>query len=238
CDPSLLPQDFSISPSTAELVLLHHSATPPLNGLDSPSPLPSSPLGSEGGDQLQLLQLVADAAPGRQLHTIKLQKPPGSSLGVSVVGLRSEVRGELGIYVQSVQSGGIAHRDGRLREGDQVLSINGQLLTTGVSHQQAIEALQRATDIVELVVARAPQQQQELPEPLIQQDLQQQQQQQHLSPVLDAEQEEEQQDQQLLQEEPQLLQQDQQLQQDATGAASVDAKPDMVLMTGWAQVYC
>ena len=42
------------------------------------------------------------------------------SLGFSVVGLRSEQQGELGIFVQEVQRGGLAFVDGRLKEGDQV----------------------------------------------------------------------------------------------------------------------
>lgn len=45
-------------------------------------------------------------------------------------------------------------RDGRLREGDQILAIDGQPLDTNVSHQQAIAILQQARGVVELVVAR------------------------------------------------------------------------------------
>jgi multiple PDZ domain protein len=41
---------------------------------------------------------------------LQLFKPEGSSLGFSVVGLRSEDRGELGIYVQEIQPAGIAGR--------------------------------------------------------------------------------------------------------------------------------
>ena len=37
-----------------------------------------------------------------------------------MVGLRSEQQGELGIFVQEVQRGGLAFVDGRLKEGDQV----------------------------------------------------------------------------------------------------------------------
>ncbi len=51
---------------------------------------------------------------------IKLFKPEGSSLGFSVVGLKSAHKGELGIYVQEIQPQGIAGKDGRLQEGDQV----------------------------------------------------------------------------------------------------------------------
>ena len=55
------------------------------------------------------VQFGTDAA-GRQIETIELQKGDSRSLGFSVVGLRSEHRGELGIFVQEVQEGGIAHQ--------------------------------------------------------------------------------------------------------------------------------
>ncbi|KAK7495915.1 hypothetical protein BaRGS_00012905, partial [Batillaria attramentaria] len=44
--------------------------------------------------------------------------------------------------------------DGRLREGDQLLAIDGQPLD--ISHQQAIHILQSAQGPVEIVVARGP----------------------------------------------------------------------------------
>ena len=49
----------------------------------------------------------------RSVHAVvilQLFKPEGSSLGFSVVGLRSEEKGELGIFVQEVQNAGIAGR--------------------------------------------------------------------------------------------------------------------------------
>ncbi|RWS31500.1 patj-like protein [Leptotrombidium deliense] len=47
-------------------------------------------------------------------------------------------------------------RDGRLQEGDQILAIDGQLLDSDISHKKAIEILQVANGIVEIVVARGP----------------------------------------------------------------------------------
>ena len=44
----------------------------------------------------------------RILRAPILYKPEGGSLGFSVVGLRSEHQGELGIYVQEIQPEGIA----------------------------------------------------------------------------------------------------------------------------------
>lgn len=97
---------------------------------------------------------VSRGAAGRQVLRVELARPPGASLGFSVVGLRSPSRGELGIFVQEVQPHGIAHRDGRLEEGDQILAIDGQPLDSNISHQQAIGILQQARGSVQLVLAR------------------------------------------------------------------------------------
>ncbi|XP_070196024.1 multiple PDZ domain protein-like isoform X6 [Littorina saxatilis] len=94
------------------------------------------------------------AAKGRSTETICLYKPENTSLGFSVVGLKDEEEGELGIYVQDIQPAGIAAKDGRLREGDQLLAIDGQPLD--ISHQEAIHILQGAQGPVHIVVARGP----------------------------------------------------------------------------------
>ena len=98
--------------------------------------------------------VVEETAQGRPVSVICLTKPDGKSLGFSVVGLRSEHKGELGIYVQEIQPEGIAGLDGQLKEGDQILAIDGQVLDCNISHQQAISILQQARGKVQLVVAR------------------------------------------------------------------------------------
>ncbi|XP_063996644.1 multiple PDZ domain protein isoform X17 [Pogoniulus pusillus] len=99
-------------------------------------------------------QLIKNMSQGRLIETIELIKPAGGGLGFSVVGLKSENRGELGIFVQEIQEGSVAHRDGKLKEADQILAINGQALDQTITHQQAISILQKAKDNVHLVVAR------------------------------------------------------------------------------------
>ncbi|XP_060055561.1 multiple PDZ domain protein isoform X4 [Erinaceus europaeus] len=100
-------------------------------------------------------QLMKNMAQGRHIEVFELHKSPCGGLGFSVVGLRSENRGELGIFVQEIQEGSVAHRDGRLKETDQILAINGQALDQTITHQQAISILQKAKDNVQLVIARA-----------------------------------------------------------------------------------
>nr|XP_006822176.1 PREDICTED: multiple PDZ domain protein-like [Saccoglossus kowalevskii] len=116
----------------------------------------------ENGDSSQELMkygsdfhhAVMMASQGREVQVIQLFKPEGGGLGFSVVGLKSENRGELGIFVQDIQPTGVASHDGRLQESDQILAIDGQPLDASISHQQAIGILQQAQGLVELVVAR------------------------------------------------------------------------------------
>ncbi|XP_016086893.1 multiple PDZ domain protein-like [Sinocyclocheilus grahami] len=100
--------------------------------------------------------IIRSMAQGRYVTQIDLLKPVSGGLGFSVVGLCSVNRGELGIFIQEIQAGSVAYSDGKLKEGDQILAINGQLLDQSVSHQQAIILLQQASDRVSLTVARGP----------------------------------------------------------------------------------
>lgn len=97
---------------------------------------------------------IETLAQGREIETVKLIKPEQGGLGFSVVGLKSENRGELGIFIQEIQPEGVAGSDGRLQESDQILAIDGKQLDSGVSHQQAIGVLQQTSGEVELIVAR------------------------------------------------------------------------------------
>lgn len=40
---------------------------------------------------------------------VELEKPESEGLGFSVVGLKSENHGELGIFIQEIQPGSVAH---------------------------------------------------------------------------------------------------------------------------------
>uniref|UniRef100_A0A3Q3IWZ6 Multiple PDZ domain crumbs cell polarity complex component n=1 Tax=Monopterus albus TaxID=43700 RepID=A0A3Q3IWZ6_MONAL len=93
---------------------------------------------------------------GRYVTRVELQKPVSGGLGFSVVGLKSENRGELGIFIQEIQPGSVAHCDGKLKDADQILAINGQPLDQSVTHQQAIGILQSASETVQLTVAQGP----------------------------------------------------------------------------------
>uniref|UniRef100_A0AAY5EAV0 PDZ domain-containing protein n=1 Tax=Electrophorus electricus TaxID=8005 RepID=A0AAY5EAV0_ELEEL len=96
------------------------------------------------------------SAQGRSVTHVDLLKPVSGSLGFSVVGLRNENQGELGIFIQEIQTGSIAHCDGRLKKGDQILAISGKVLDCSVSHHHAVALLQSACECVRITVATGP----------------------------------------------------------------------------------
>uniref|UniRef100_A0A3P8WH89 Ligand of numb-protein X 2a n=1 Tax=Cynoglossus semilaevis TaxID=244447 RepID=A0A3P8WH89_CYNSE len=71
---------------------------------------------------------------------INVKKEPHESLGMTVAGGRGSKSGELPIFVTSVQPHGCLSRDGRIKRGDILLSINGQDLTY-LSHSEAVGTL-------------------------------------------------------------------------------------------------
>ncbi|XP_075968545.1 multiple PDZ domain protein isoform X2 [Anarhichas minor] len=134
----------------------HDAAVKPNGGHVAISDVSASTLinGKTSCDEFE--QLVNAMAQGRCVTQVDLQKPESGGLGFSVVGLKSENRGELGIFIQEIQPGSVADCDGKLKEADQILAINGQLLDQRVTHQQAIGILQSAPERVQLAVARGP----------------------------------------------------------------------------------
>uniref|UniRef100_A0A8C3BU55 PATJ crumbs cell polarity complex component n=1 Tax=Cairina moschata TaxID=8855 RepID=A0A8C3BU55_CAIMO len=100
--------------------------------------------------------IIQKMAKGRQIESIKIEKPSVGGLGFSVVALKNHSLGEVGIFVKEVQPGSIADRDQRLKENDHILAINCTPLDQNISHQHAIALLQQATGSLHLVVAREP----------------------------------------------------------------------------------
>lgn len=101
-----------------------------------------------------LQKWILTAAKARHTELVVLTRPQSVGLGFSVVGLNPAGSSSHGVFVKHVQPGGVAHRDGRLLERDQILVINGVPLEPGMDQQQALTLLQQPGERVELVVAR------------------------------------------------------------------------------------
>uniref|UniRef100_A0AAQ4QTT7 PATJ crumbs cell polarity complex component n=1 Tax=Gasterosteus aculeatus aculeatus TaxID=481459 RepID=A0AAQ4QTT7_GASAC len=101
-----------------------------------------------------LQKWILAAAKGRHTEVCQLTRPLSGGLGFSVVGLNPAGSSNQDVFVKHIQPGGIAHRDGRLQERDQILVINGVPLEPGISQQQALALLQQPGETVEMVVAR------------------------------------------------------------------------------------
>uniref|UniRef100_A0A3P8TQ34 Ligand of numb-protein X 2a n=1 Tax=Amphiprion percula TaxID=161767 RepID=A0A3P8TQ34_AMPPE len=118
------------SSSTRDLYCLDHFLP---NHSSTPSPVPIHL--SRTSTHRDLSQCVTC----KEKH-ITVKKEPLESLGMTVAGGRGSKSGELPIFVTSVQPHGCLSRDGRIKRGDVLLSINGQDLTY-LSHSEAVGTL-------------------------------------------------------------------------------------------------
>ncbi|XP_027025712.2 inaD-like protein isoform X4 [Tachysurus fulvidraco] len=82
--------------------------------------------------------------------SITLEKG-SEGLGFSIVGGFGSPHGDLPIYVKTVFSKGAAAVDGRLKRGDQILSVNRESLE-GATHEQAVAILKKQRGLVTLSV--------------------------------------------------------------------------------------
>uniref|UniRef100_A0A3Q3FL28 PDZ domain-containing protein n=1 Tax=Labrus bergylta TaxID=56723 RepID=A0A3Q3FL28_9LABR len=72
--------------------------------------------------------------------TVELHKRPGQGLGLSIVGRRNDT----GVFVSDIVKGGLADTDGKLMQGDQILSVNGEDVRS--TTQEAVAALLKCCD--------------------------------------------------------------------------------------------
>uniref|UniRef100_A0A8C7DN13 PATJ crumbs cell polarity complex component n=1 Tax=Oncorhynchus kisutch TaxID=8019 RepID=A0A8C7DN13_ONCKI len=93
-----------------------------------------------------------DTQPGEAPKPKNISLEKGSDgLGFSIVGGFGSPHGDLPIYIKTVFSKGAAAVDGRLKRGDQILSVNGESLE-GATHELAVAILKRQRGAVTLEV--------------------------------------------------------------------------------------
>ncbi|KAM6464076.1 synaptojanin-2-binding protein-like [Liasis olivaceus] len=85
-------------------------------------------------------------------EVIHLARGP-SGLGFNIVGGTDQqyISNDTGIYVSRIKENGAAALDGRLQEGDKILTVNGKELKN-MLHQNAVDLFRTAGDNVSLKV--------------------------------------------------------------------------------------
>ena len=73
------------------------------------------------------------------------------TLGFSIVGGKGSVHGDLPIFIKQIFNEGAAGQDGRLKKGDQLLTVNG-ISFENVTHKFAAENLKCLQGDVKLEV--------------------------------------------------------------------------------------
>ncbi|KAL0126668.1 hypothetical protein PUN28_005208 [Cardiocondyla obscurior] len=84
----------------------------------------------------------------RVLHTIKLERGHGGSIGLQVM-----EGNDGGVYVQAVSVGGSADMAGNVNKGDRIVAINGQNLLN-LCYEDALKMLQSSSEMIELVLSQ------------------------------------------------------------------------------------
>ncbi|CAM4706232.1 unnamed protein product [Leuciscus chuanchicus] len=91
--------------------------------------------------------------PEREIICVSLKKDPKIGLGIVIVGEDNTGKLDLGIYIASIVPGSPADRDGRIKPGGRLISLN-QLSLEGMSFSEAADIMQNSSSEVELIVSQ------------------------------------------------------------------------------------
>lgn len=125
---------------------IHTNSTEPPVQSYKPVPAPRTRSISTGGTLERMKRLDADES------SVAVQLTRGQQ------GYGFSLRGgqDLGmpLFILRMADGGTAHRDGRLKVGDELIEINGYS-TTNMNHGDAIDAIKRGGNTLNVVVRRS-----------------------------------------------------------------------------------
>ncbi|XP_068615277.1 multiple PDZ domain protein-like [Brachionichthys hirsutus] len=140
------------TPTPFKVPLLTLEKTDGERPITAATPLAASAEDEDDTCMKKMLQRYGSLA--GKLHVIELEKDTAArGLGISLTGNRDGSRARMSIYVADVDPQGPAGLDGRIRAGDELLEINGQILY-GRSHQNASTIINNAPSKVKLVLIR------------------------------------------------------------------------------------
>ncbi|XP_070846688.1 FERM and PDZ domain-containing protein 2 [Chaetodon trifascialis] len=89
----------------------------------------------------------------REVLCVSLKKDPKLGLGIVIVGEDTVGHYDLGIFVASVVPNGPADKDGRIRPGGRLISLN-HISLEGVTFSEAAEVMQSSPEEVQLIISQ------------------------------------------------------------------------------------
>ncbi|XP_048583633.1 uncharacterized protein LOC5517610 isoform X2 [Nematostella vectensis] len=105
-------------------------------------------LNSGDADQGQKTRLLEQKRVAKKIHILKDSR----GLGLQIAQRTDPASGATGIFVSHLDAGGAAARDGRIKEGDELLWINKHSLI-GVTQQQAVDFLRSSPRLIQMVIS-------------------------------------------------------------------------------------
>ncbi|XP_037621120.1 multiple PDZ domain protein isoform X6 [Sebastes umbrosus] len=149
---------LSVSPTNPFTPTPFKVPSPTSNRTDRRSPITvATPITAAAGDEgdtgrKKMLQRYGSLS--GKLHMIELEKDPAAhGLGIGLSGNKDGSRARMSVHVADIDPQGPAGLDGRIRVGDELLEINGQILY-GRSHQNASTIINNAPSKVKIILIR------------------------------------------------------------------------------------
>ncbi|XP_029484969.2 tyrosine-protein phosphatase non-receptor type 13-like isoform X1 [Oncorhynchus nerka] len=109
-----------------------------------------NPMSSAGRDVFAQMKRVI---PEREVICVCLKKDPKLGVGVVIVGEDMVGKYDLGVFIASIVRGGPADKDGRIRPGGRLISLNHTSLE-GMTFSEAAEVMQNSPQEVTLIVTQ------------------------------------------------------------------------------------